>query len=109
MLKYEFNKRLLGDDTVVIPYNYVTMEDYVDIYANTMLVTLYCDDVYDVKNGDTLHMSSSYKYYNEVMDTQGSINETADFQVYSVDKVLKRICFIDSKYSNLQMVKYSNL
>ena len=103
MLKYQLNRQNFTNDTDTIGYNYATMEDYANVFNNTMLVTLYCDEVTNVNIGDYLYITSSYLYHNDVMDTLDSINQSTVNSVYSVDRMMNRISFLESKYINLPM------
>lgn len=103
MLTYRLNTNMLNDDRVLIKYDYATLEDFIDTTNDEMMVTLYCDDVHGAEVGNVLNYVSQYANDNDVSDKVNYISETKDCTIYTVDKSLNTISFLDSKYTKLDI------
>lgn len=101
MLRYQFKNQTFGNDIVNLEYYNALTGDYGNIYNPTMLVTLECNDIMDIKSGDKLTIVSEFIYYNSETDDSDTIGDTSVVEVYSASKVTNRIYFLDDKYKNL--------
>lgn len=103
MLKYQLSKHTFDNDVFPITYSSVSLDSYAKGDTNAMFVTIACDDVSKVKSRDMLNITSNFEYYNEEMDSHENVPDSENVQVYSVDQIANKICFLDNKYKNLNL------
>lgn len=101
-LRYLLNRFKMGNDTVDILYDEVSLSDVGYAYGDTMLVTLTCPSGIPVKETDTVSAASDHVLYDPENDSYSIETETAEYQVSSVDADTNSFTIAAPKYKPLE-------
>lgn len=104
MLKYQLNKDMLTNEVTELEYTNFQLLETVEEEEDKIYVTLSCNDISDINIGDEITVTNSEIYFIDYgRQYSATTTRTARLTVDSVDRISNSLCFLDEKYSTLEL------
>ena len=104
MLKYQLNKDMLTNEVTELEYTNFQLLETVEDEEDKIYVTLSCNDISDINIGDEITVTNSEIYFIDYgRQYSATTTRTARLTVDSVDRISNSLCFLDEKYSTLEL------